>query len=128
MDRLTVAMLQGQGKRQFTAEERDSVQDVLDAAAAWDAGAFPLTNAANLGTITYQGIPSPRYTRFVAIVTTPAGDPRRAALLRMIDRIVAANRIVTRFGVMDRDEFHQHDAAIAAHATRHQSDLFDQTA
>lgn len=114
MDRVARSLLPDGGRRPLTPEEEDSVTDVLDAAAAWKAGTLPLTAAAAIGTITYRDHISPRYSRFVAIATTPVGDPRRAALLEMVELMVSKMHMVTRFGVISRLEEHEHDQAIAA--------------
>lgn len=88
-------------------------EDILDAAAAWMAGDLPLTELMRLGTIEdHHGRPSPRYSRWVAMCTAERSDPRRRALLAALDRVVAAQVIVTRQGVLTNDEMHQHDEAV----------------
>jgi hypothetical protein len=88
-------------------------EDILDAAAAWLSGTLPLTELMRLGTIEdHHGRPSPRYSRWVAMATAERSDPRRRALLAALDRVVAAQVIVTRQGVLTPDEMHQHDAAV----------------
>jgi hypothetical protein len=87
--------------------------DILDAAAEWMAGTLPLDALMRLGTIEdHHGRPSPRYSRWVAMCTAERSDPRRRALLAALDRVVAAQVIVTRQGVLTPDEMHQHDAAV----------------
>lgn len=74
-------------ERTLTEEERESVEDVLFAAADWQAGELPITEAAKFGIVPWNGRPSPWYTRFVAIRTTPKGDPRRIALIAMCEKL-----------------------------------------
>lgn len=73
---------------------RDNIEDVLDAAAEWANGALPLPEFARIGTITYwrHGVemPSPGYTRWLAVVTAAANDPRRGHLLNAIEALLRA--------------------------------------
>lgn len=88
------------------------IEDVLDAAEAWQAGRLTLSVAANIGTVAYRDQPSPRYTRYLAIIHTALDDPRRPALMAMLERIVRANHTVTKQGMFTREEQHQHDQVI----------------
>src|SRR5690349_6206113 len=88
------------------------IEDVLDAAEAWQAGRLTLSVAATIGTIAYRDQPSPRYTRYLAITHTALDDRRRPALMAMLDRMVRANHTVTRQGILTADEMHLHDEAI----------------
>ena len=88
-------------------------EDILDAAAEWLAGTLPLDALMRLGTIEdHHGRPSPRYSRWVAMCTAERSDPRRRALLAALDRVVAAQVIVTRQGIFEQFEMNQHDAAV----------------
>lgn len=52
---------------QFTAEEQQAIDDVLDAAVAWVAGELPTTEAERIGTaLNRHGNPSPARTRALA--------------------------------------------------------------
>lgn len=111
------ALGQGRNLPEQYAPYADDLEDVLDAAEAWQAGRLPLSTAANLGTVPYRDRdgrphPSPRFTRYLAMVHAAPDDPRRAALLAMIDRMIRANHIVTPFGIVSQDELHQHDQAV----------------
>lgn len=111
------AMHPESGRRQLEPWEQDTLADCLDAAAAWQAGELDLNTAAHVGAIEYQGPdddrphPSPRYSRFLAITTTPRDDPRWAALDALIRTIVRKQMIVTTQGVYESSELHQHDRA-----------------
>jgi hypothetical protein len=88
-------------------------EDILDASLAWMNGDLPLTELMRLGTIEdHHGRPSPRYSRWVAMCTAERSDPRRRALLAALDRVVAAQGVITRAGFFTPDETHQHDAAV----------------
>jgi hypothetical protein len=88
-------------------------EDILDASLAWMNGELPLTELMRLGTIEdHHGRPTPRYSRWVAMCTAERSDPRRRALLAALDRVVAAQVVITRQGVLTNDEMHQHDAAV----------------
>ena len=88
-------------------------EDILDAAAEWMAGRMDLNALLHLGTIEdHHGRPSPRYSRWVAMCTAERSDPRRRALLAALDRVVAAQVVITKQGVFEQYEIHQHDAAV----------------
>lgn len=92
-------------------EYAPDIEDVLDAAAEWQAGRLDLNTLLHLGTIPYQGRPSPRYSRFVAVATTSPSDPRRAALLAAIERVASTQGTFTHQGFFQAFELHQHDRA-----------------
>ncbi len=94
------------------ADYAADVADILDAAHAWQAGHLDLNAVMQLGTIPYHGHPSRSYSRFVAVATTPPGDPRRAALLEILRRVNRQHGRETPHGMMSRDDDHQHDAAV----------------
>lgn len=82
------------------------VDDILDAAVAWERG-MPLDQFARLGSLPHPGTqrPSTSYSRFVALVTTSLSDPRRVSLMRAIDAVLAFQGVVmTTSGIYDRDE------------------------
>lgn len=114
----TLATLQpDSGRRALDDWERDTIGDTLDAAQAWADGELDLNTAAHCGVLEYQGPndpaphPSPRYSRFIAITTTPRTDPRWPALDRLVRTIVARQMIVTIQGVYESHELHIHDHA-----------------
>ncbi len=106
------ALLPGQGKRPLTPEDQQSVEDCLDAAAAWEAGDLDLNAAAHIGTLLYEGYPSRTYSRAVALIRTPRADPRWHALNRMVDVLATAMYVKTKAGLMTSEELHAHDRAV----------------
>jgi hypothetical protein len=102
----------------LTAEDAATIEDILDAAAAWADGALPWYEAAKIGAMTYQTATgktaeSSGYGRYRALRFTPADDPRRAALVRLVDDLVRRQGCeVTRQGVFDRDELADHGATM----------------
>jgi hypothetical protein len=108
----TIARMQpAEGRRALEPWEQESIADVLDAAAAWAAGQLDLNTAAHTGVIEYRGHPSPRYSRFIAITTTPRTDPRWQALDRLVTKITNAAAVPTHQGLFDVTDLHQHDRA-----------------
>lgn len=104
----------GAGQRLLTTDERAEVDDILDAAAEWQAGRMDWRAVAGLGRLEINGAPSESYSRFVAVAMTPPGDPRRAALLAFLDVLVRAEGyIATRQGTFTRHETRMHDQAVA---------------
>ena len=75
------------GRRQLTSDEREVIEDVLDAASEWQAGRLPWEAAAQVGTLLRGSRPSAGYSRFVAAHVTPRSDPRRAALEALQDHL-----------------------------------------
>ena len=76
--------------------------DVLDAATEFCAHRLPIHEFARIGGIASQatGRPSPGYTRFLALMTAPPTDPRRAALRQAINAVlVFQGLVVTTAGV-----------------------------
>ena len=78
----------GAGRRDLTPEERGAVEDVLDAARAWAEGRLPLSEFVKVGPLPYRGRWTTNYGRVVAVATAARDDPRRACLLRAIDKIL----------------------------------------
>jgi hypothetical protein len=113
-DALTATFAQmhpGEGRRPLEPWESDTVQAVLDAAQEWADGHITLNDAAHCGILDYDGHPSPRYSRLVAITTTPRTDPRWPSLYELVCTITDAQYVVTKAGLFTRDELHQHDRA-----------------
>ena len=102
--------------RELTIEERAAVDDVLDAAAAWAAGALPLTEALHVGyAVSPAGHESPAWSRYLAVRTTSSGDPRRRDLLRLIDAaLTLRGLVVTGVGVIGRAELAESDRQVDA--------------
>ncbi len=113
MDRAILHLMPGDGRRPLTPEEQDDVNDILDAAEAWAAGALPWYEAAKLGTIAYRGHSSNRYARFIAVWQCDKADRRRAHLLALIDEINRRSGYhITEQGMFTSHDDHQHDGAI----------------
>lgn len=112
----------GQRPREVTEEQALAAEDVLDAAAEWDAGRLPLDLAKGVGGAVNlrTGLDSPGWTRALAeAYTRGTDDPRRGALLRMLDAILAhPNRVVTRQGVFHRRDIEQHSHGFDMEAVR----------
>lgn len=108
------AFMPGQGRRELSPEELDSIQDCLDAAVEWDAGRMPLNTAAHVGTVlTHDGHPSRSYSRHVASLWAwRAKDPRWKALDRMVNVLSTAMYVPTNQGLFTSADMHQHDRAI----------------
>lgn len=70
-------------RRELTDDDRGCIEDVLDAAAAWAAGAMPFYDAASIG-----GIQTPAYTRMLAVMTTPKDDPRWRNLMDLLEVLI----------------------------------------
>lgn len=104
--------------RGLEAWERESIEDVLDAALAVKNKTLGLSEFMRMGVVEYQDrsmdrpIPSPRYTRWLATGLGDRSDPRWQALQRILDWTVRKQHTVTAFGVMTVDDLHLHDAAI----------------
>jgi ABC-type nitrate/sulfonate/bicarbonate transport system substrate-binding protein len=75
----------------LSPEDAAIVDDLLDAAQAWADGLLPWYEAAKVGELTYRGVVMPGYTRYIAYTRTPDIDPRREALGRLIERLIAAS-------------------------------------
>ena len=94
--------------RVLTPEQQTAVADCLDAAAEWHAGRLPWEIAANIG-----DAGTPARTRFLAITTTPATDPRYPALRALLNVLIDASGWVrTRQGVFSRRELGEHDVIV----------------
>lgn len=92
--------------RTLDDESKVEIHDVLDAAADFVAGLMPIHTFAKIGGIpsSTNGKPSPGYTRFMALMTTPTDDPRRAALLTAIDAVLSFQGVMLwERGIYERD-------------------------
>ena len=96
----------------LTFEDRVAIEDVLDAAAAWQRGEMPWHVAAAVGTLRdWRGEPLPSYSRHVAYRVTPRADARWQALDALIDVIIRAQGfMVTAHGLFTASEIRVHDA------------------
>lgn len=75
--------------RVLPPEDVAAAEDILDAAAAWAAGALPIGEAAAVGAMGF-GVPpvfSAGRGRFVARWATPPDDPRLPCLAALIDAL-----------------------------------------
>lgn len=83
--------------RTLTAEQRTIIEDILDAAVEVEAGRMPLMTFAKLGTwpaggpVPYDGPPA--CGRFQVVRFTKKADPRRAALLRLVDKLILLQNV-----------------------------------
>jgi hypothetical protein len=65
-----------------------------------------------VGELTYRGVVMPGYTRYIAYTRTPDIDPRREALGRLIERLIAASGWMTgRQGCFTPEMIRANDAA-----------------
>ncbi len=81
-------LLPGKGRRELSPDEVADVEDILDAAAEWQAGRLPLGELMRIGSLTHGTRPSPGYSRFTALYTTSKSDTRRAALMAAIEELI----------------------------------------
>ena len=90
--------------QKWTAEQRQAIEDVLDAALAWRSGKLPLNKAAEQGECADRnGITlTPPRAQAAAMLTADPADPRRAALAAMLDALIARQPgvVLTHQGVM----------------------------
>ncbi len=113
MDAAIVHLLPDSNHRPLTTEERDSIEDVLDAAQAWADGAIPWYQAAKYGGVAYRGHTSSAYSRFLAMVNASRTDSRRSHLLDLIDEITRCSGYrITEQGVFSAADECQHDGAV----------------
>ncbi len=113
MDTAITHLLPEDGHRPLTSEERDSIEDVLDAAQAWAAGSIPWYQAAKYGGVAYRGHTSSAYSRFLAMVNASRTDRRRPHLLALIDEITRRSGYrITEQGVFSAFDEAQHDGAV----------------
>src|SRR6478736_4886414 len=86
--------------RELSEDETTAIDWVLDAAVEWEEDRLPWWEAANIGAVMVRDwrtgtmIASTGYARFLAVIATPASDPRRAALLKLITVIVEQSGVV----------------------------------
>lgn len=93
--------------RDWTQEERDSIEDVLDAAMAFARFELPLAEAAKAGLMANRSDAAGEasFARVRAVLAADPADPRRRALLDMLDVMVRAQPVViTKFGLFERSE------------------------
>jgi hypothetical protein len=107
-------LLPESGRREFTADEALAVEIILDAAQHYADGKLPWWEAANQGEVVSQRGYSTGYGRFLALCWALANnDPRLPALRALIDELVFQSGItVTRFGIIDVEELHQHNITV----------------
>lgn len=88
----------------WTPEQRQAIEDALDAAAAWRNGALPLDAAAEQGECADRtGITlTPARAQAAAMLTADPADPRRAAMAAMLDALIARQPgvVLTQHGAM----------------------------
>ena len=97
-------------RRELTPDERECVEDVLDAAAAWAAGELPYWEAANIGALDWQRRRSPAYTRHIAYMCTPKADPRWRNLYDLISELIRQSGwLLTRQGCVAPSQLHGDD-------------------
>lgn len=86
----TLAQLAITTAERLTTEEKLSIEDVLDAAADVMSLGLPLEVFARIGICPSPrtGAPSPEKTRNLAVIITAPSDPRRAHLLKVIDKLL----------------------------------------
>jgi len=113
MDAAIIHLLPDSDHRPLTTEERDSIEDCLDAAQAWADGSIPWYQAAKYGGVAYRGHTSSAYSRFLAMVNASRTDKRRPHLLALIDEITRRSGYrITGQGVFSAADECQHDAAV----------------
>lgn len=98
---------------EYSPEEVAAIEDVLDVAVAFVAGDVPFYEAAAIGTLLdWRGIVSPPYTRYLAMdFARKRGDPRKRALMALLDRLVVAEGyVVCAQGVYTRAEIAANEA------------------
>lgn len=76
--------------RDWSQEERDAIEDVLDAADAFTSFRLPLEEALKVGALaTGNGmVTTPAFGRVRAILAARLDDPRRRSLLDMLDIVI----------------------------------------
>lgn len=106
MKRLGTALYETFAAREWTQEERDSIEDVLDAAAAFTEFRLPLADALAVGQLpTGDGqTAGAAYARYRAMLAAHPDDPRRAALAELLNVVIAAQP-----GVMTHKGFFFHE-------------------
>jgi hypothetical protein len=98
------------GRRPLDAAEAWAVEEVLDAAMHWQAGALPWDEAAKITPLPCldrhgRAIESATYARFLAMTSADADDPRRPALVALVDHLVRAQgATITRFGIISQED------------------------
>ncbi len=113
MDTAIVHLLPDGDHRPLTTEERDSIEDCLDAAQAWADGSSPWYQAAKYGGVAYRGHTSSAYSRFLAMVNASRTDRRRPHLLALVDEITRRSGYrITEQGVFSSADECQHDGAV----------------
>lgn len=99
------------GGRALTEDERQAIDDALDAAVAWEAGELPFEEAIRIGTVpNARGNPSPEWTRALAFRNVPASDPRKESLYRLSETgSRMAGKIETPHGWFTRQEWNENE-------------------
>lgn len=93
--------------REWSKDERDSINDVLDAAADFTAFRLPLAEALKVGALpSDDGFRStPAFGRVRAVLAASLTDPRRRALLDLLDIVIGAQAgVATNQGYFSLDD------------------------
>lgn len=107
MKALGTALYETFAARDWTQEERDSIDDVLDAAQAFVDFRLPLDEALKVGALaTGEGrAATPAFARVRAILAASPNDPRRAALMELFNVVISAQAgVSTNHGWFTHDE------------------------
>src|SRR5947209_637191 len=95
-------------ERDWPPDERQAIDDCLDAAVEWSGGRLPLSEAVKIGVVADRdGIHvSSARTRCRAVLSTSGSDLRYTPLKRLLDRLVASQRHceLTNKGLFEKDE------------------------
>ena len=104
----------GETDRIATPDEREAMEDVLDAAVEWEAGRLPFDDAIRIGTLpNARGNPSPEWSRALAFRMVAGSDPRKASLYRLSENgSRMRGKVLTAFGIFDRYELQRSDDQI----------------
>lgn len=103
----------------LSAADRQDVEDVLDAAAAWAGGDLPMGEFIRVGTLVIPGTGrvSPGYSRYMAMICADPGDVRRDALRGAVDRIILHGGLqITRHGIFEPAEIAESGAVVIGRA------------
>ena len=104
-------------------DEALALEWVLDAAQEYVDGKLPWYEAAKIGAVTHidwrsgRDIESAAYARFLAVVFTPASDPRRAAVLALCAEIVAqSGAVLTTHGLFSKQDLFEAGVTVRSEA------------
>lgn len=113
MINLADAIKDGVITRPLTEDELWAVEDILNAAAEWQAGTMSLGVFATIGSLPAwnskgRRCDSPGYGRALALMSTPRTDSRWSALKKAIEEMVRnQDVVVTKHGVFERSELYE---------------------